>query len=359
MQRLVLAGFLTLALAGFPGLAGAAVIGSWNLEHLGWNNDKRLDLVARVAGRFDLLAVQELMNDEALAALEQELEAVSGEAWSSMASHAVGRSRYQEHYGFLWRESRIASLGGGAVYIDRGDVFAREPFSARFRDRENDDAFVAATVHVVYGDGLADRRPEVEALADYWQWLDEAYPDTPRMLMGDFNMAPDDPAWAPLRALGVVPALNGQATTLGTTPGRYASPYDNIWYRPDRLSPQALGMLRYPALTGLDHVAAREHVSDHAPVYLALHQGELRALPPGAGEVAGAGGASHARAAGCIDLNASSVAMLERLPHIGPARAESIVDGRPWAGSGELSRIDGIAVGRLADIRDSGRLCSG
>ncbi|MCK2183598.1 endonuclease/exonuclease/phosphatase family protein [Halomonas getboli] len=359
MQRLVLAGFLTLALAVFPGLAGAAVIGSWNLEHLGWNNDKRLDLVARVAGRFDLLAVQELMDGEALARLERELEAVSGEDWSSMASHAVGRSRYREHYGFLWRESRVASLGGGALFIDSRDVFAREPFSATFRDRESGDTFVAATMHVVYGDGLADRRPEVEALADYWQWLDEAYPDTPRLLMGDFNLAPDDPAWAPLRALGAVPALNGEPTTLGTTAGRYASPYDNIWYRPDRLSPSMLGMLRYPSLTGLEHGEAREHVSDHAPVYLALHQGELASLPPGAGVVADAGDASLGATAGCIDLNASPRAALESLPHIGPARAEAIVAGRPWAGSGELTRIDGIAAGRLADIRASDRLCGG
>lgn len=359
MQHLVLAGFIALALAGVPGLVGAAVIGSWNLEHLGWNNDKRLDRVARVAGRFDLLAVQELMDDEALTRLERELEAVSGEDWSSMASHAVGRGSYQEHYGFLWRESRVVSLGGGAVYLDRGDVFAREPFSATFRDRESGDPFVAATVHVVYGDGLADRRPEVEALADYWQWLDEAYPETPRMLMGDFNLAPDDDAWAPLRALGAVPALSDQATTLGHAPGRYASAYDNLWYRPDRLSPSMLGMLRYPALAGLQHGEAREHVSDHAPVYLALHQGELEALPPGAGVVADAGGASLGATAGCIDLNASSVASLEQLPHIGPARAEAIVAGRPWSGSGELMRLDGIAAGRLADIRDSGRLCGG
>ncbi|WP_253742774.1 hypothetical protein [Halomonas sp. THAF12] len=109
MQRLVLAGFIALALAGFPGLAGAAVIGSWNLEHLGWNNDKRLDRVVRVAGRFDLLAVQELMDDEALTRLERELEAVSGEDWSSMASHAVGRGRYREHYGFLWRPAASTS----------------------------------------------------------------------------------------------------------------------------------------------------------------------------------------------------------------------------------------------------------
>lgn len=349
MQRL----FIAAGLAVLPSLAEAgAVVGSWNVEHLGWDNGKRLDLVAHVANHFDLLAVQELMAPAALSRLEAELEAASGEAWASLASHALGRSRYREHYGFLWRESEIDYLDGAVVFIDHGDTFAREPYSARFRDRDSGEAFVAASVHVTYGDGLADRLPEIEALADYWRWLDEAHPDTPRLLMGDFNLAPDHSAWAPLRALGAVPAITGQATTLSTSNGAYASRYDNIWYRPDRLSPAELGVVRYPALTGLDHDDARDRVSDHAPVYLALHGGELTRRPLD-------GVAGQVLAAGCVDLNRGSPGELEALPHIGPARAAAIVAGRPWAGSEELARLDGIAAGRLADIRDSGRLCQG
>ncbi|WP_269768685.1 hypothetical protein [Halomonas sp. N3-2A] len=37
-----------------------------------------------------------------LAQLEAKIEAISGEAWSSMASHALGLSTYRKHYGFLW-----------------------------------------------------------------------------------------------------------------------------------------------------------------------------------------------------------------------------------------------------------------
>ncbi|MFC4974745.1 endonuclease/exonuclease/phosphatase family protein [Halomonas beimenensis] len=350
MQRLVMSAFF----AVLPVLAEAdAVVGSWNVEHLGWNNGKRLDLVAHVANHFDLLAVQELMAPAALARLEAALETASGEAWSSLASHALGRTSYQEHYGFLWREAEIDYLDGAVVFLDHGDVFAREPFSARFRDRGTGEAFVAASVHVTYGDGVDDRLPEIAALADYWRWLDEAHPGTPRLLMGDFNLPPDHAAWAPLRALGAVPAITDQATTLSTADGAYASRYDNIWYRPDRLSPASLGVVRYPALVGLDHGQARDRVSDHAPVYLALHGGELARLTRD-GE-----GLATALAAGCVDLNGGSVADLETLPHIGPARAAAIVAGRPWGDSGELTRLDGIAAGRLAEIRASGRLCGG
>lgn len=350
MQRLVMASFL----AALPAIVEAdAVIGSWNVEHLGWNNGKRLDLVAHVANHFDLLSVQELMAPEALARLEAELEAASGEAWSSLASHALGRSSYREHYGFLWRESEVDYLDGAVVFLDHGDVFAREPFSARFRDRETDTPFVATSVHVTYGEGVDDRLPEIRALADYWQWLDEAHPDTPRLLMGDFNLPPNHAAWAPLRALGAAPAITEQATTLSASNGDYASRYDNIWYRPDRISPAEFGVVRYPSLVGLAHDDARDRVSDHAPVYLTLHGGRLERLSL-AGEAM-----TTALAAPCVDLNASSPNELETLPHIGPARAADIVAGRPWRHSGELTRLDGIAAGRLAEIRDSGRLCGG
>ncbi|SEL65376.1 hypothetical protein [Halomonas daqiaonensis] len=73
-------GFLSLMVA-IPGLVQADVlIGSWNIKHLGWNNDKAFGQVAHVANHFDLLAVQELMDTSALARLEREVEALSGEA---------------------------------------------------------------------------------------------------------------------------------------------------------------------------------------------------------------------------------------------------------------------------------------
>lgn len=65
------------------------------------------------------------------------------------------------------------------------------------------------------------------------------------------------------------------------------------------------------------------------------------------------------RGPSCIDLNDSALERLAELPHVGPARAEDIVSGRPWRSPGELTRISGIGEGRLAAIRGSGLLCVG
>lgn len=343
---------LVAAIALLPAIASAdAIIGSWNLKHLGWNNDKAMAEVAHVAQHVDFLAIQELMDPAALAQLEQAVETASGESWSSMASDALGRSTYQEHYGFLWRESEIEYDSGAVVFLDSRDVFSREPYSAKFTALESGQQFAAATVHVVYGDSMSDRLPEIKALADYWQWLEEVYPGTPRLMMGDFNMPPTHEAWSAMRELGATPAITEGATTLGTTNGVWSNLYDNIWHS-DRLAVSASGIIRFPDLLPGDHVAARETVSDHAPIWIALNdaQLELTAFDGNAYEAAN-------DAVYCIDLNEASAEQLAKLPNVGPARAEQVIDMRPWGSVDELTRVSGLGDASVRKIEDSELVC--
>ena len=328
------------------------LVGSWNIKHLGWENDKAIPQVAHVANHFDLLAIQELMDTSALARLERGVEAISGEAWSSMASRELGHSSYTEHYAFLWRESEVAYADSAVVFLDHGDVFSREPYSARFRDVDTDDVFTAATVHVVYGDSIGDRLPEIEALADYWQWLDEIAKGSPRLLMGDFNVAPDHDGWAPLRALGAEPGITDGRTTLATTAGSYSNLYDNIWFDASSLDLSDSGILRFPDLLTMGHKEARDRISDHAPVYVGLNGAELQPVHEANGKPM-----PRTSIPDCIDLNTSSVSRLDELPHIGPARARDIVEERPWASADHLTRVNGLGTARVQEIQASDLLC--
>ena len=328
-----------------------AIIGSWNIKHLGWNNDKAITEVAHVAQHFDFLAIQELMDTTALAQLEKAVEATSGEPWSSMASDDLGRSTYREHYGFLWRESEIKYDSGAVVFLDSSDVFAREPYSAKFTALESGQQFAAATVHVVYGDSVSDRLPEVEALADYWQWLEEVYSDTPRLLMGDFNLRPSHEGWAGLRDMGATPAITEGATTLGTTDGVWSNLYDNIWHS-DQAPITDSGILQFPNLLPGEHTAVRDSVSDHAPVWVAFGDGEL--------ELTGFDGSAYVAAnntAYCINLNDATSDQLAELPNVGPVRAKRIIEMQPWEEIGDLTRISGLGAASVQDIEDSGLVC--
>ena len=63
------------------------------------------------------------------------------------------------------------------------------------------------------------------------------------------------------------------------------------------------------------------------------------------------------RCAGRVDLNTASVQELEKIIHIGPARAELIMAARPFGSVEQLVQVKGIAATRLADIVRQGVAC--
>lgn len=325
-------------------------IGSWNLLHFGWNNGKRIDAVADVAKGADLWALQEVMDDTAVKDLERELEKQTGEQWSSMTSDQVGRSSYKESYGFLWRDAAVEYTQGALSYLDSSDNFARQPYLAEFRDRENGDTIAVATVHITYGDGRSDRTPEIQSLADIWKWMREVYPSSDRLITGDFNMPPDDASWKPLRAAGARPAITTGATTLSETNGVYSNLYDNFWFDPDALHPSSTGIIRFPQMLGIDHATARDIVSDHAPIYLTTGSAQ-----PKFGKVHSMDTAADTE--DCIDLNKASAKQLDDLPNVGPARAQEIIAGRPWKSVDDLAQVDGLGAKRVQSLKESDLLC--
>lgn len=60
---------------------------------------------------------------------------------------------------------------------------------------------------------------------------------------------------------------------------------------------------------------------------------------------------------GQINVNAASFEELQEIKHIGPARAEQILDLRPFDSLDDLTEVDGIGPSRLEDIKDQGLAC--
>ncbi|WP_245217787.1 endonuclease/exonuclease/phosphatase family protein [Pseudomonas eucalypticola] len=264
---------LTTALLALMLVCGQAFadvrIGTWNLEHLSVRPGKDFASIAKVAQNVDFLAVQELMNEDGLTALQKALEQATGSKWSAMASHATGRSSYKEMYGFVWRDDAVAYEDGAVTYLDKGDHFEREPYSARFRNLKDNTAFVAATVHIHYGKTVADRTKEIAVLGDYWDWLKSVYDgNTNIMLMGDFNTPPTSTAWAGLRTSARPLMLQG-ASTLSTTDGQFSNLYDNIFVANEStIKVKTVQVFDYPSYLKMSNAKGRSSVSDHAPIFL-------------------------------------------------------------------------------------------
>lgn len=267
MRKLLLALFILF----LSPTAQALTIATWNVKHLGWGEQRDWDATARVAAIFDFVALQEVHGEDAVKRLESKLEVLTGEPWSSLVSdEAVGRGRYTENYAFIWREDLVDYEGGATLYLDPGDMFAREPFAARFCSDDKEYCWTAGTIHVVYGDRVGERREEARQLDEYVSWLEETIAEgTPVLLMGDFNLPPESAGFQDL-ALLLEPAISEGATTLSSTEGRYVNLYDNIWYRADSLPIAQAWIDRFPERLGITHEYATDHVSDHAPVVVQL-----------------------------------------------------------------------------------------
>lgn len=61
----------------------------------------------------------------------------------------------------------------------------------------------------------------------------------------------------------------------------------------------------------------------------------------------------------CIDINQASIDELQKINHIGSARAEELILKRPFDSVDDLSRISGIGPARIAEIKEEGLACVG
>ncbi|WP_449536382.1 MBL fold metallo-hydrolase [Ferdinandcohnia sp. Marseille-Q9671] len=61
----------------------------------------------------------------------------------------------------------------------------------------------------------------------------------------------------------------------------------------------------------------------------------------------------------CININTASFEELQEIIHLGPARAEELIDLRPFTSIDELTRINGIGPSRMEDIKAQSLACVG
>jgi competence protein ComEC len=64
-------------------------------------------------------------------------------------------------------------------------------------------------------------------------------------------------------------------------------------------------------------------------------------------------------AGNCIDVNRATIDQLQEIMHIGAARAQDLIQLRPFSSVDDLGRIKGIGPARIADIKSQGLACVG
>ena len=174
------------------------LLATWNIRNFGDNRrQESLHYVAEIISRFDLVAIQEVMNNKA--GLEKVVELL-GPNWDYIVTDSTeGTAGGGERMAFVYDKGKVRfnKMAGKIVLPDsklidigKGEKwqFARTPFTVAFQ--AGWFRFVLTTVHVYYGKSKAEderRVQEIDSIAAFLKARakkeDENY-----VLLGDFNI---------------------------------------------------------------------------------------------------------------------------------------------------------------------------
>jgi endonuclease/exonuclease/phosphatase family metal-dependent hydrolase len=182
-------------LKAFSSLTEAWTAGSHHSPKRDW---RALWAITEIVSRFDVIALQEVKGD--LKALRTMLKTL-GRAWHLLMTDVTrGSEGNLERLAFLF-DSRRVNLSGLAceLVVPENKLqsiapdalrkqFARTPYAVGFRS--GNTTFVLVTLHVLYGENVEARYPEVKAIAEWMaEWAEEITDwEQNLILLGDFNI---------------------------------------------------------------------------------------------------------------------------------------------------------------------------
>jgi endonuclease/exonuclease/phosphatase family metal-dependent hydrolase len=225
-------------------------------------NDDELKKICSLLKKYDFIAIQEARDIDILDRTVRMLSDQFGTSYQYVASERVGRGSQKELYVFLYKTDTVRFLGTSSLVPDPVDYFIREPFYAFFESGGFD--FYAINVHLLYGERKSDRLQEALLLDDVYRYVQSIDEENDVLLMGDFNLAPEDDFLGELRNEDGMTFVIESPTTIADRL------YDNVWFQESHTGEfLEAGVYRFDEeLFDDDDEAASLAVSDHRPLWV-------------------------------------------------------------------------------------------
>ena len=226
-------------------------------------DDKELLQICNILKEFDFIAIQEARDTEVLDRTALMLKNRFNLEYRYLASKKVGTERVKKIYVYLYRADKVKALKNLGVYPDSEDDFIREPFSAMFKADEFD--FYVINIHSIYGDSLSERREEARKLAGVYAVVQSRDSENDVLLMGDFNLGPEDNGFQSLKAIPNMVYVNAEVPT-----SIKDKLYDNIWFQAhfNKEFTGKYGIFKFDEVVfDNDDKRASLTVSDHRPLW--------------------------------------------------------------------------------------------
>lgn len=246
---------------------GTILIASFNSLRLG-EKQKDYRTFARIVSNFDLIGLQEVMNEKGLIKLKGHLEKMTKEKWEYIISEeSAGSENYREYYAYIYRKRKFQEAKPMGFYREKsGSEFMREPYGAYFKAGNFDFVYVIA--HSIFGDKEKQRLIEASNYIKVYEYFLKSSGETDIIIGGDFNVSANNQAFKNLSVkAGVKHILDPEENLTTISDSRLVSSYDNFFINYEKTQEFTGNYGVYNFINDNNYAIIKKYVSDHLPIF--------------------------------------------------------------------------------------------
>ena len=208
---------------------GTIMLASFNVLRLG-EKEKDYRILAKIISKFDIIGLEEVMNEKGLKKLRGYLEKETKSKWEYFISeNSVGSENYREYYGYIYKKDLIDEQKPLGFYDEKNEnEFMREPYGMYFKVKNFDFVFILA--HSIFGDKEKQRVIEASNYINVYEYFMKKSKETDIIIAGDFNLPGNDFGFRNLKLrYNVEPLLDADVELTTFSDTKLVSSYDNFF----------------------------------------------------------------------------------------------------------------------------------
>lgn len=236
-------------------------IANFNAKRLG-EDKKNYKIMADIILNFDIIGIEEVMNEKGLQLLTDELNKKNNLYSYQISKKSVGTTKYKEYYGIIYKKDKVNKIEHLGFYDKK--IFIRPPYAFKIKSNEFD--FVIILAHSIFGDKIADRVKEANNYYKVYNYFKNLSNEEDIILMGDFNLPANNKAFDNLKNMNLSYIIDTKyKTTLSNT--GLANSYDNIFMDLSKVREFAYKYGVYNFAKDKNYSKIRNMISDHLIVF--------------------------------------------------------------------------------------------
>lgn len=243
------------------------LVASFNAMRLG-EKQKDYRTLAKILEKFDLIGLEEVMNEKGVKKVQAYLEKLTKEKWDYIISeNSVGSENYREYFAFIYRKSKFSEARGLGFYKEKDEnEFMREPYGTYFKAGNFDFVYVIA--HSVFGDKEKQRLIEAANYVNVYEYFSKLTDEDDIIIAGDFNTPADNMAFKNMAdKYNVKYILNPEENLTTLSDSKLVSSYDNFFINFEKTKEFTGNFGVYNFIKNNNYAIIKKYVSDHLLIF--------------------------------------------------------------------------------------------